>query len=104
MSAWLTTIPMHGFAAQDNFSISYGHQFKQLTSFYAGEWSPEHANEFLHRYGIHWVVVPLKSSAKRYLEERAPAALFGDLALYQLPENHTLPYPGRDEVQVVARY
>jgi hypothetical protein len=104
MSAWLTTIPMHGFAAQDNFSISYGQQFKQSTSFYAGEWSPEHANEFLHHYGIRWVVVPAKSSAKRYLEERIPAASFGDLALYRLPENHTLQYPGRAEVQVVALF
>jgi hypothetical protein len=24
--------------------------------------------------------------------------------LYQLPENHTLPYPGRAEVQVVALF
>jgi hypothetical protein len=104
MSAWLTTIPMHGFAAQDNFSISYEHQSKQSASFYAGEWSGEHANEFLHRYGIRWVVVPLKSSAKHYLEERAPAALFGDLALYRLPENHTREYPGRAEVEVVALF
>lgn len=102
MSAWLTTIPMHGFAAQDNFSISYEHQSKQSASFYAGEWSVDHANEFLHRYGIRWVVLPLKSSGKQYLEERAPAALFGDLALYRLPENHTRDYPGRAEVEVTA--
>jgi len=104
MSAWLTTIPMHGFAAQDNFSISYEHQSKQSASFYAGEWSVEHANEFLHRYGIRWVVVPAKSSAKRYLEDRAPAGVFGDLALYRLQENHTREYPGRAEVEVVALF
>jgi len=102
MSAWLTTIPMHGFAAQDNFSISYKQQARQSASFYAGEWSLEHANEFLHLYGIRWVVVPLTSSAKHYLEERAPAALFGDLALYRLSENRTRQYPGRAEVEVAA--
>jgi|GEM_PF-1401579 len=102
MSAWLTTIPMHGFAAQDNFSISYHRQSKQSTSFYAGEWSSEHANDFLQRYGIRWVVMPLQSTAKQYLQERAPAAVFGDLALYRLPENHTRQYPGRAEVELAA--
>jgi len=102
MSAWLTTIPMHGFAAQDNFSISYEGQSKQSASFYAGEWSPEQANEFLHQYGIGWVVMPLKSTAKQYLAQRAPAALFGDLALYRLPENRPREYPGRAEVEVAA--
>ncbi len=104
MSAWLTTIPMHGFAAQDNFSISYGHQSKQSASFYAGEWPLEQANQFLHRYGIRWVVVPLKSRAKQYFEARVPEARFGDLALYRLPENHTRPYPGRAEVEVAALF
>jgi hypothetical protein len=102
MSAWLTTIPMHGFAAQENFSISYERQSKQSASFYAGEWSLEQASEFLHQYGIGWVVVPLKSNAKQYLAQREPAALFGDLALYRLPENYTRPYPGRAGVEISA--
>ena len=104
MAAWLTTIPMHGFAAQDNFSISYQNQAKQSASFYGGEWPAEHAKEFLQQYGIRWVVLPLKSSATQYLEERAPAAVFEDLALYQLPENHIRPYPGHAGVEVAALF
>jgi hypothetical protein len=93
--AWLTTIPMHGFAAQDNFSITYEQQLKESRSFFAAKWSPDDSRNFLRRYGIRWVVVPANSEAQRYFSTRPPAASFGDLVLYQLPENHTVFYDHR---------
>jgi hypothetical protein len=89
---WVATTPIHSFASHWLFGIDYQEQAKLSTAFYSGGMSEDGARDFLHRYGINYVAVPLQSPVLSTLGVGNRVSKIGSWYLYYYPENRMQPY------------
>jgi hypothetical protein len=94
LSLLLITVPMHSFASHEHLSMTYRTQFAESSRFFEGKMTSAESQAFLAQYGFRWVVMPENSAALKYFENRHEAFRAGRLRVFELPENHMLPYPG----------
>jgi len=93
-ATWFSTVPMHSFAGNRLFSITFEEQSRLSDDFYAGRMDPEEADRFLSEYGVRWVVLP-EGSPVRASPVRATSRVgVGHWTILEVEGNTMKPYPG----------
>jgi hypothetical protein len=95
-SPWLSTVPMHSFAAHWHWSLTFSEQVQTAKSFYSGELTPEGARQLLSEYGIRYVVIPETSPVRGNLEDCRERVKLGSLIVCEVEGSSMKEYPGRD--------
>jgi hypothetical protein len=93
-ATWFASVPMHSFASNRLFSITFREQSRLSGEFFSGGMDADAANRLLSGYGVRWVVVPRASPAVAYIAHARERARFGHWAIYELEGNTMKPYPG----------
>ena len=60
-ASWLATVPMHSFASDYRYGITFPEQLRLASDFYQGKLGLSAAQELLNGYGVRYVVVPERS-------------------------------------------
>ncbi len=93
-ATWFSTVPMHSFAGNRLFSITFEEQSRLSDDFYAGRMDAAEANEFLSEYGVRWVLLPEGTAARAALTRGTPRVSLGRWTILELEGNTMKPYPG----------
>lgn len=93
-AAWFSSVPMHSFASNRLFSITFEEQSRLSGALFSGGMDAEAADRLLSGYGVRWVVVPPNSPAVAHTGRARERARFGQWAIYELEGNTMKPYPG----------
>ena len=93
-ATWFSTSPMHSFAGNRLFSITFEEQRTLSDDFFAGRMSAEQADRFLSDYGVRWVVLPSESPMRTALTRGKERVRFGSWTVLDFEGNKMKPYPG----------
>ncbi len=93
-ATWFSTVPMHSFAGNRLFSITFEEQSRLSDDFYAGRMDAAEASGFLSEYGVRWVLLPAGTPAPSSLTRATPRVSLGRWTILELEGNTMKPYPG----------
>jgi len=93
-ATWFSAVPMHSFAGNVLFSITFEEQSRLSEDFYAGRMDREETDHLLSEYGIRWVLLPERSTAQASLTSAKERARFGRWTVFEIEGNKIKPYPG----------
>ncbi len=93
-ATWFSTVPMHSFAGNRLFAITFEEQSRLSNDFYEGRMDPEKADQFLSEYGIRWVVLPEGSPVRASLTRAKSRVRFGNWTTLEIEGNRMKPYLG----------
>lgn len=93
-ATWFSTPPMHSFAGNRLFSITFEEQSRLSDDFYAGRMDSAEADRFLSEYGVRWVLLPEGTAAGAALTRATPRVSLGRWTIVELEGNTMKPYPG----------
>jgi hypothetical protein len=91
-ATWFSTVPMHSFAGNSKFSITFGEQSSLSNHFYADRMNLEEVDRFLSEYGIRWIVLPEGSPARLSLTRAKERVRIGNWTIYGIEGNKMKPY------------
>lgn len=93
-ATWFSTVPMHSFAGNRLFSITFEEQSRLSDDFYAGRMDSAEADRFLSEYGIRWVLLPEGTPAPASLAGAISRERMGRWTILEIEGNTMKPYPG----------
>ena len=91
-ATWFSSVPIHSFAGNTKFSITFEEQSRLSRDFYAGRMDREEADQFLSEYGIRWVVLPQDSPVRASLTRAKERVRFGNWTILDIEGNKMKPY------------
>ena len=91
----LATPPMHSFASHQIFGLTYAEQVRFRDAFFEGGLNSDVARDTLAEYGVHYVVIPVGSSATAYLQNAVPRGRIGSFAIFEFPDHRMKTYAAR---------
>lgn len=93
-ATWFSTVPMHSFAGNRLFSITFEEQERLSDDFFSGRMDPAEADRFLSAYGIRWVLLREGTPVPASPSGAMSRARVGRWTILELEGNTMKPYPG----------